>query len=112
MAAHIFAASSIFALKFNKCDHIEERQLLKSVEDRSTIRDIFEQEHGDAQKHYELSVKTSSDGHTSFEVNPNFTIAEINKEFRMKYLYFTCTKTSEDLTEMVGKAVEAANKTN
>jgi phage terminase large subunit-like protein len=78
------------------------------VEDRTTLGEVFESEHGELPKKYNILVKTSADDNPKnhFSVNPNLTITEINRDFRMRYLYFECEKQEESLQELVAKAVE------
>lgn len=59
------------------------------------------------QKKYNV-VKTSADDNpkNNFSVNPSLTIAEINRDFRMRYLYFECEIQEEFLQELVAKVVE------
>ena len=57
MAAHMLLVGSLFALKFRKCDHIEEKSVLRTVKDRTTLGEVFESEHGELPKHYNVLVK-------------------------------------------------------
>ena len=36
MVAHMLSVGSLFALRFRKCDHIEEKSVLRTVEDHTT----------------------------------------------------------------------------
>ena len=101
MAVHMLSVGSLFALRFWKCDHIEEKwSVLRTVEDRTTLGEVFESEHGELPKKYNILVKTSADDNPKnhFSVNPNLTIAEINRDLRLRYLYFECEKQEESLT--------------
>ena len=104
----MLSVGSLFVLRFLKCDHIEEKSVLRTVEDRTTLGEVFESEHGELPKKYNILVKTSADDNPKnhFSVNPNLTITEINRDFRMRYLYFECEKQEESLQELVAKAVE------
>jgi len=45
MVAHMLSVGSLFALRFRKCDHIEVKSVLRTVEDRTTLGEVFESEH-------------------------------------------------------------------
>jgi hypothetical protein len=45
MVAYMLSVGSLFALRFRKCDHIEVKSVLRTVEDRTTLGEVFESEH-------------------------------------------------------------------
>jgi hypothetical protein len=59
MAAHMLSVGSLFALRFQKCDHIEEKSVLKTVEDHTTLGEVFESEHGELPKNYNIGGRQS-----------------------------------------------------
>ncbi|CAC5422449.1 unnamed protein product [Mytilus coruscus] len=44
------SASSVFAIKIAKCQHLEAKNLLKCLEHRWTLMEVFEEEHGESSK--------------------------------------------------------------
>lgn len=121
MAAHLLAASasnlqvtSLLALRFLKCDHMDKRNEIMVVENRRTLLDVFEDKHGEMTKNSELKItcNTSMDNAgTSFEVQPNMIIGDLISTFNMKHLEFKCVTTTPTLDEMVIAAGQAATKT-
>ena len=116
MAAHMLQVSSLFAVRLKKCDHIEaEKSFLKNIDVRRTLEEVFEYEHGVLPKSYVARAQTSADDKNIFDVNMNLTVAEINRDFKMRYLYFQCEKQEQEdnlqeLVSMVNKAAEKAKK--
>ena len=50
-------ASSVLAFQFKKCKHMDQKTIVKCVEHRRTLNEIFEDEHGALPKGSDLRIE-------------------------------------------------------
>lgn len=114
----MLTATSLLALRINKCQHLVDKNAIICIENRRTLLDIFTDNHGELPKGFQLTVtcNTSTDTAkgTSFDVQPNMLVGDLVGTFNIKHLEFSCTKEQQTtLNEIVNNAVVAAtNKAN
>ncbi|VDI54804.1 Hypothetical predicted protein [Mytilus galloprovincialis] len=89
------SASSVFAIKFAKCQHQEAKNLLKCLEHRWTLMEVFEEEHGESSKTAEIQIECIlNGGRDVYQVTQNMTVGDV-KDITM-HLHYQCTESEID----------------
>ena len=79
--------SSVLAFQFKKCKHMDQKNIVKCVEHRRTLNDIFEDEPmgSDIECTVGTDICTQKE---KFEVVSTLSVGEIKNNFGTKYINF------------------------
>ncbi|CAG2208657.1 unnamed protein product [Mytilus edulis] len=106
------SASTIFAVKFAKCQHQEAKNLLKCLEHRRTLMEVFEEEHGESSKTAEIQIECIlNGGRDVYQVTQNMTVGDV-KDITT-HLHYQCKESEIDqaLNVLNQAASDATKKT-
>ena len=107
----------VVALSFAKCDHLPEGKIIiSSVPGNFPMRMIFDEHHptlADYDKKYALKAHTpTSSGDFEVDVDGSVTIRDLNKQFDVKSLKFSCIRNATTKGgDLLERAQEATRKT-
>jgi hypothetical protein len=91
----VASASSVYAVKFGECRHLRAKNIVKCLEHRRTLLEVFEDEHGSCSKSAvgQLKVECVLSGGEVYQIPSNLTVADI-KDINSKHLHFQCNETT------------------
>lgn len=112
----MLAATSLLAVRINKCQHLTTTKNSKlCLENRRTLLEVFNESHGELPKGYKLIVtcntSTDTSNGTSFEVQPNLLVGDIVTSLNIRqHLEYTCSKEEQTMDEIIKIAAQSATK--
>lgn len=103
--------AAVVAVKLNKCSHGEEQKIIRTVNHKTTLHELFEEVHGKIDEKsvtVQYDVSSNVDGTCTFKSEGQVSIGDLTERLKMKYVEFKCQK--NEMTQLLEDVVEKTTR--